>query len=75
MEDYSSIKPLIDQLEFGRESKVINLGCGNAEFSEDMYDDGFELIRNIDIASNVIDFMKKRNINLRPKMDCKPTNI
>lgn len=39
----------------------MNLGCGNAEFSEDMYDDGYKNIINIDIASNVIDQMKARN--------------
>ena len=50
--------------------KVLNLGCGNAEFSEDMYDDGYENIINIDIAENVIDYMLKRNI-MRKKMKCK----
>jgi len=39
----------------------LNLGCGNAEFSEDMYDDGYKNIVNIDIASNVIEQMKGRN--------------
>ena len=37
------------------------MGCGNAEFSEDMYDDGYKNIINIDIATNVIDQMKARN--------------
>jgi len=35
-----------------------------------MYDDGFENIINIDIADNVIDYMKKRNTS-RTKMTCK----
>jgi len=48
----------------------LNIGCGNAEFSEDMYDDGFQNITNIDIAQNVIDFMISRN-TLRDKMKCK----
>lgn len=69
LEDYVTIKPLIDKLELNQNVRVLNLGCGNAEFSEDMYDDGFENIVNVDIAENVIDFMAKRNEN-RKKMIC-----
>ena len=70
LENYNSIKPLIDELKISRNSKILNLGCGNAELSEDMYDDGFKYITNIDIASNVIDFMKERN-SIRKEMICK----
>eukprot|EP00340_Litonotus_pictus_P007048 CAMPEP_0170519522 /NCGR_PEP_ID=MMETSP0209-20121228/4907_1 /TAXON_ID=665100 ORGANISM="Litonotus pictus, Strain P1" /NCGR_SAMPLE_ID=MMETSP0209 /ASSEMBLY_ACC=CAM_ASM_000301 /LENGTH=320 /DNA_ID=CAMNT_0010805427 /DNA_START=48 /DNA_END=1007 /DNA_ORIENTATION=- len=42
-------------------SKVLNLGCGNAEMSEDMYADGYINISNIDISENVIEQMKVRN--------------
>lgn len=48
----------------------MNLGCGNSELSEDMYDDGFLNIYNIDIAANVIHYMKERNYK-RNKMTCK----
>ena len=37
------------------------LGCGNAAFSEQMYDDGYKNIFNIDISKSVIDYMQKRN--------------
>lgn len=37
------------------------LGCGNANFSEDFYDDGYKLQENIDISSVVIDQMRLRN--------------
>jgi ubiquinone/menaquinone biosynthesis C-methylase UbiE len=37
------------------------LGCGNARFSEDMYDDGFHHIYNIDISSVCIKQMRERN--------------
>ena len=37
------------------------LGCGNAEFSENMYDDGYTNIENIDISNVVIEQMAKRN--------------
>jgi hypothetical protein len=34
-----------------------------------MYDDGYKNILNIDIAKNVIDFMKERSKD-RPEMKC-----
>ena len=36
------------------------IGCGNAEFSENLYDYCYKSIFNIDISHNVIDYMKKR---------------
>jgi len=67
LEDYDTLKQIIDDFKLGKESKVLVLGCGNAEFSEDMYDDGYTNIYNIDISENVIKQMKDRNIS-RPKM-------
>ena len=48
----------------------MNLGCGNSEFCERMYDEGFYFIDNIDICENVIKFMQDRNVH-REKMTCK----
>lgn len=73
LEDFITIKPLIDDLELPQSSKILNLGCGNAEFSEDLYDDGYQNIINIDIAENVIKYMQERNIK-REKMTCKLPN-
>lgn len=39
----------------------MNLGCGNSELSEKLYDDGFTKITNIDISDRVIEKMKNRN--------------
>ena len=33
---------------------VLNVGCGNSEFSEKMYDDGYKNNYNIDFCKNVI---------------------
>ena len=60
---------MIDNLELKSDCKILNLGCGNAEFSEDMYDDGYFNIYNIDIAENVIEFMGNRNLH-REQMKC-----
>ena len=47
--------------------QILNLGCGNSEFSENMYDDGFHNIKNIDISQSVIKLMSERSKN-RPEM-------
>jgi hypothetical protein len=70
LEDYETLKPLMDEFKLDKdESKTLVLGCGNAEFSEHMYNDGYKIIYNIDIAQNVIDNMKDRTKDLN--MICK----
>lgn len=49
--------------------RILILGCGNAEFSEDLYDDGFTNVVNVDISSVVINQMKERNAQIRPEME------
>ena len=44
------------------------LGCGNANFSADMYDDGYKNITNVDISSVVIKQMIEKNQIERPEM-------
>jgi 2-polyprenyl-3-methyl-5-hydroxy-6-metoxy-1,4-benzoquinol methylase len=62
LEDYDTLKALIDELNICKDdSKTIVLGCGNAEFSEDMYSDGYSDIYNIDISESVIQLMQERN--------------
>jgi len=66
LEDYASLKSLLIKF-LTKSSKILVLGCGNAEFSEHMYDDGFENIDNCDISSVVIEQMRARNAQ-RTKM-------
>ena len=61
LEDYESIKPILENLGIKKEYRILNVGCGNSEFSEKMYDEGYKHNYNIDICKNVIDFMSKRN--------------
>ena len=61
LEDYESVKPILKNLEISKECRILNVGCGNSEFSEKMYDEGFTHNYNIDICKNVIDFMRERN--------------
>ncbi|NXJ10949.1 MET13 protein, partial [Odontophorus gujanensis] len=49
--------------------KVLVVGCGNSELSEQMYDTGMcEDIVNIDISDTVIRQMQERSASRRPKM-------
>ena len=62
LENYQTLKEIIYSLNISKEAgKILNLGCGNSEFSENMYDDGFHNIKNIDISKNVIKLMSERN--------------
>ncbi|XP_008262290.1 eEF1A lysine and N-terminal methyltransferase isoform X4 [Oryctolagus cuniculus] len=48
--------------------KVLVIGCGNSELSEQLYDVGYKDIVNIDISEVVIKQMKERNATRRPQM-------
>ncbi|OMJ94504.1 hypothetical protein SteCoe_2276 [Stentor coeruleus] len=61
LEDYETLSIFIKHL-ISPDNRILILGCGNAELSEDMYQDGFTHIDNIDISSVVIQQMKDRNL-------------
>ena len=61
LEDYDSLKPIIEKMGIKKDAFILNVGCGNSEFSEKMYNDGFENNYNIDICPNVIKYMEERN--------------
>ena len=67
-EDYETIKPIIKDLNLSKRSVILNVGIGNSEFSEKMYDEGFKKSYNIDFARNVIHYMRLRNKRLRSSM-------
>ena len=68
LENYSTLKDIIYSLNIPKDrGNILNLGCGNSEFSENMYDDGYTNIKNIDISQSVISQMSERCKN-RPKM-------
>ena len=62
LENYSALRDIISSLNIPKETgQILNLGCGNSEFAEDMYNDGYKNIKNIDISHNVIKTMAERN--------------
>ncbi|XP_033821638.1 eEF1A lysine and N-terminal methyltransferase isoform X1 [Periophthalmus magnuspinnatus] len=48
--------------------KVLVVGCGNSELSEQMYDVGYKHLINIDISETVINNMNQRNFERRPDL-------
>ena len=48
LENYPTLKEIIYSLNISKESgKILNLGCRNSEFFENMYDDGYTNIKYI----------------------------
>ena len=61
LKNYASLKKYLAEYLTHKDMKILVIGCGNAKFSEDLYDDGFENVVNNDISSVVIAKMKERN--------------
>ncbi|KAL3580093.1 hypothetical protein D5086_017928 [Populus alba] len=56
---YSSLRPFVRRY-IPTSSRVLMVGCGNALMSENMVEDGYENITNIDISSVAIDIMRRK---------------
>lgn len=56
---YSSLRPFVRKY-IPTSSRVLVVGCGNAVMSEDMVNDGYEKIMNVDISHVVIDMMRRK---------------
>lgn len=56
---YSGIKDLITQY-IKKEDNILMAGAGNSRLTEDMYDDGFTTIANVDISRVCIDQMVEK---------------
>ncbi|XP_034036311.1 eEF1A lysine and N-terminal methyltransferase [Thalassophryne amazonica] len=50
------------------QDKVLVVGCGNSELSEQLYDVGYKHLTNIDISETVITHMNQRNAQCRPDL-------
>uniref|UniRef100_A0A0D6R812 Methyltransferase type 11 domain-containing protein n=1 Tax=Araucaria cunninghamii TaxID=56994 RepID=A0A0D6R812_ARACU len=58
-QQFSGLVPLL-HLYIPKRHRILMVGCGNAVLSEDMVNDGYEEIVNIDISSVVIEAMQKK---------------
>lgn len=57
---YENVKPLLLPHLTSSSLQILNLGCGNSSMSEQLWDDGFHHITNIDYSSEVIRRMSER---------------
>eukprot|EP00746_Dinoflagellata_sp_MGD_P008822 gnl/MRDRNA2_/MRDRNA2_117716_c0_seq1.p1 gnl/MRDRNA2_/MRDRNA2_117716_c0~~gnl/MRDRNA2_/MRDRNA2_117716_c0_seq1.p1 ORF type:complete len:395 (+),score=101.62 gnl/MRDRNA2_/MRDRNA2_117716_c0_seq1:84-1268(+) len=48
--------------------KIMMFGCGNSDISEKMYESGYEDITNIDVSAAVMDRMRNKHAESKPKM-------
>lgn len=64
---YEDVVHLLHLVLPDKTARILMLGCGNSTLSEDMYDDGYKNIVNIDYSPIVIERMRARNHN-RPEM-------
>ena len=55
--------------------KILNVGCGNSRLSEELYEDGFEDITNIDFSNKVISQIEEKNKSKYPKMTFKIMDV
>jgi len=74
LEDYATLAPVLETYfpkDVPREeAKIMSIGCGNSELSEDMHAAGYRHIWNIDISPVVIEQMAKRAEG-RPELKCR----
>ena len=54
LSSYGSLRSAIDPYLVSSEVKILILGCGNAKFSEDLYDAGYHNIVNVDLSATCI---------------------
>ncbi len=61
---YSGLKELINQY-FKKADAILNVGAGNSRITEEMYEDGFHSLTNIDISKTVVDTMAEKHADKR----------
>ena len=54
-----------------KSDKILNLGCGNSRLGEDLSEEGYEDITNIDFSAKVISIMEEKCKSKFPKMSFK----
>ncbi|KAH9990920.1 hypothetical protein BJV77DRAFT_1010217, partial [Russula vinacea] len=58
---YEDVAHLIRPVLLDKTARILMLGCGNSTLAEDMYDDGYKNIVNVDYSPVVIEQMGARN--------------
>jgi len=67
--EYSELQALIARACPEKTSRILMLGSGTSRLPEQLYDDGYREVVNVDISQVAIDKMKSRNDQLRSGME------
>ncbi|CAN6444822.1 unnamed protein product [Victoria cruziana] len=70
---YSALRPFVSRY-IPKASRLLMLGCGTAVMSEEMINDGYEYVMNVDISSVAIHMMKKKNEHV-PQLEYMQMNV
>ena len=54
LESYATLRGILKKFLTHKDIKILMLGCGNANLSADIYDDGYRNITNVDFSKVVI---------------------
>ncbi|RPD59094.1 S-adenosyl-L-methionine-dependent methyltransferase [Lentinus tigrinus ALCF2SS1-7] len=66
---YRDVADIMRELIPDKSSKILMLGCGNSTLSQDMYDDGYKNIVNIDYSGILIEKMRHKHGQTAPEME------
>lgn len=58
-QDWPNLRDIISQF-IKKDSKILNVGAGNSLLSENMYEEGYRNITNIDFSEIVVDDMQTK---------------
>ncbi|KIJ61960.1 hypothetical protein HYDPIDRAFT_115096 [Hydnomerulius pinastri MD-312] len=72
---YGDLASQLRELIPDKNAKILMLGCGNSKFSEDMWEDGYKNIVNVDYSAIVIEQMRLRHAEIRPEMEWREMDV
>lgn len=58
--DFKEVYPVLSR-SLSKTDRILVIGCGNSNFSSDLYDKGYHSITNLDFSELVIEEMKSKN--------------
>ncbi|CAM9416155.1 unnamed protein product, partial [Choristocarpus tenellus] len=65
--EYSDLRHLM-HLTIRPSDRILVIGCGNSNFSAELYDDGYEDVENVDFSQPVVAEMCRLHVRARPRM-------